>query len=695
MSQPWPNRRQTLRWLLRTLCDPPFLRLYLEARRVCLRVLESAFWALPADNAHPEAGRRAAWQYLRKHVEKLASLDIVSVFNCIYNLVFQLSRGENIEVPSYYGLNFLFPGENTPRLDQQELANYIETHAHFRGSIPQDVLWARLMKDARLRATHRSNTVQVGDWVKTRAELLALACELCEKHRADQPLLIRAIKVIAIRANFGRYLTAQRNTLGLSEFTRAYDRFSRVAKSRGKRRTKKLQDDAYFTLEVLNRFHSCGIRALELRPTAETSRIELQAKLRPLVLGYLCHLQQHEDPVCLGFVVSLFKQEVASHRAKRSYHIEGSTAEPWMHAQSTVWQRQVRGLLEVLEHVPALRLLVVGLDAAGREQGSPIRQLAPAFDILRRYQQKHGTAHHTPGRRLRTRWMKRLGAFSCKQQNASFISKLEYADSLWNKLNNDELPLPPIRPIRLGVTIHAGEDFIDPITGLREIWEAIEFLKLKNGDRIGHALAAALSPKLLMELFQRRARSSFSKVEALPGKSNYRLIKPVGVHLLDTAWELELLQSPTSEQGALFRATNQAFTATPGTELRERLSAVVPPSALVPGLHFYEMENVPPELLTQVSIDTAYRTKFEKLRKRVLARIRQRKLFVESCPTSNIVVAGLKTAPLEVFVEDLPNRVTVASDDPAIFQAWPNEELARYSKHFKQLVENSGSATFL
>lgn len=48
----------------------------------------------------------------------------------------------------------------------------------------------------------------------------------------------------------------------------------------------------------------------------------------------------------------------------------------------------------------------------------------------------------------------------------------------------EEFSVPPLR-----ITYHAGEDFLDPIDGLRAIDEAIEFLEMRAGDRIGHALA--------------------------------------------------------------------------------------------------------------------------------------------------------------------------------------------------------------
>lgn len=49
---------------------------------------------------------------------------------------------------------------------------------------------------------------------------------------------------------------------------------------------------------------------------------------------------------------------------------------------------------------------------------------------------------------------------------------------------------------QLGITYHAGEDCLDLADGLRAIDEAIQFLHLERGDRIGHAVALGLAPQL-------------------------------------------------------------------------------------------------------------------------------------------------------------------------------------------------------
>lgn len=47
---------------------------------------------------------------------------------------------------------------------------------------------------------------------------------------------------------------------------------------------------------------------------------------------------------------------------------------------------------------------------------------------------------------------------------------------------------------RLSATYHVGEDFLDLADGLRAIDEAILFLELQRGDRLGHALALGVEP---------------------------------------------------------------------------------------------------------------------------------------------------------------------------------------------------------
>lgn len=72
---------------------------------------------------------------------------------------------------------------------------------------------------------------------------------------------------------------------------------------------------------------------------------------------------------------------------------------------------------------------------------------------------------------------------------AHSIRAIRYLNGLQTEaLANKSKPLPTIR-----VTYHAGEDFLDPVDGMRAIDEAILFNEMTHGDRIGHALALGIN----------------------------------------------------------------------------------------------------------------------------------------------------------------------------------------------------------
>lgn len=92
-------------------------------------------------------------------------------------------------------------------------------------------------------------------------------------------------------------------------------------------------------------------------------------------------------------------------------------------------------LVGAWENDPKLRAYLAGVDAASNELETPPEVFAPVFRFLRRRGVKH-------------------------------------------------------------FTYHAGEDFHHLVGGLRAIYEAVEFLGMARGDRIGHGTAAGIDPKL-------------------------------------------------------------------------------------------------------------------------------------------------------------------------------------------------------
>jgi hypothetical protein len=48
--------------------------------------------------------------------------------------------------------------------------------------------------------------------------------------------------------------------------------------------------------------------------------------------------------------------------------------------------------------------------------------------------------------------------------------------------------------LKLHLSIHAGEDYAHPLSGLRHVDEAVKFCEMRAGDRLGHALALGIPP---------------------------------------------------------------------------------------------------------------------------------------------------------------------------------------------------------
>jgi adenosine deaminase len=100
--------------------------------------------------------------------------------------------------------------------------------------------------------------------------------------------------------------------------------------------------------------------------------------------------------------------------------------------------RKAQALVTARESYPGLRELVTGVDAASNELEAPPEVFAPLYRYLRRKGMQH-------------------------------------------------------------FTYHAGEDFHHLIGGLRAMYEAVTFLDLRRGDRIGHGTAAGIDPQLWLD----------------------------------------------------------------------------------------------------------------------------------------------------------------------------------------------------
>ena len=136
-------------------------------------------------------------------------------------------------------------------------------------------------------------------------------------------------------------------------------------------------------------------------------------------------------------------------------------------------RRHAQALVSVLRGFPQALGTFRGIDLCTDEAGVPIWVMAPLV-----------------------RWVRNSGKEAATQL-----------------LNRGIIDIPPLR-----TTVHAGEDFVHLLTGLRRLDDAIERLELEEGDRIGHGVALGLDPRVWFE----RAG---------------RIIQTCEERLLDLVWE--------------------------------------------------------------------------------------------------------------------------------------------------------------
>jgi hypothetical protein len=150
----------------------------------------------------------------------------------------------------------------------------------------------------------------------------------------------------------------------------------------------------------------------------------------------------------------------------------------------TGWKNYLKTIEPTIKHMPQL-VLVAHFIKQAEQQNNPLLN-----EKCRFYHLRQSLKHRCEA----------LSAYLMSKDAASqYIVGIDCAAS--------EFDTPPevfsetFRKLRDNGTIshftyHVGEDFFHILSGLRAIYESIEFLNLRSGDRIGHATAAGISPQI-------------------------------------------------------------------------------------------------------------------------------------------------------------------------------------------------------
>lgn len=106
-------------------------------------------------------------------------------------------------------------------------------------------------------------------------------------------------------------------------------------------------------------------------------------------------------------------------------------------------------------------------------------------------------------------WQKAIVLTLMKKNNLKWVEKFVGVDAAASEFDTPpEVFAPTFRMLRRQgfryFTYHAGEDFFHIVSGLRTIYEAIEYLDMEHGDRIGHAVASGIDVQVWINNTGRR-----------------------------------------------------------------------------------------------------------------------------------------------------------------------------------------------
>ncbi len=299
-------------------------------------------------------------------------------------------------------------------------------------------------------------------------------CYRKPRRQLDELFLSLFCQVVRVRNLFYRHVVQRPMTPGLQWFVRVYGRISPGRKS--------LSPEMQLESAAFTSGFGRGLRALEVRTCADSKSSELFQWIEKVrdhfddlnekwfdgTLDGVSHYDERDDGQrkrCeFGIVLHIAKDRGAGNRdghpngfwlgsnADPSFRLKTSrgpeagvntTGYRYGHYYMTTVRGEAQAIGTVLITYPVSLEVIRGLDVCTDEVGVPSWVMAPAFRYLR----------------------------DVSREVSACLSGAKYK-------------VPPLR-----VSVHAGEDYVHLLTGLRNIDWAIRYLGLREGDRIGHGVA--------------------------------------------------------------------------------------------------------------------------------------------------------------------------------------------------------------
>jgi len=266
----------------------------------------------------------------------------------------------------------------------------------------------------------------------------------------------------------------------------------------------------------------------------------------------------------------------------------------------------------------------------------------------------------------------------------------------------------------IGITFHAGEDFVHIISGIRYIYEVYTFIDYQSGDRIGHANALGLDPTYWRE--QLNGIIQIKQGEWLDNLIFFAVMtNTTDKKVLEEIRELWGKIYKEHEDLSLVEILNYGFSAYHLRHLtideRKDLyaSTDADPKGIINSIldtYLYGFEY--DEYIT-IELEEKFDAYIRSLQNKILSEMAQKEFIIESMISSNVRISYYNRYKQHHILKWLEKKhdmplVTLASDDPGIFN---NNILIEYAhlydmvddkdvfkEYVEELLNNGNTASF-
>lgn len=281
---------------------------------------------------------------------------------------------------------------------------------------------------------------------------------------------------------------------------------------------------------------------------------------------------------------------------------------------------------------------------------------------------------------------------------------------------------------QLSITYHVGEDFLDPVDGLRALDEAIRFLEMRSGDRFGHATVLGLD---LQEWYHRKDYCIHLKEQDYLDNVMWFYMMIMEFHIEDCELLKDYLYkefleafhhiyvenrsraeiSDTREQTNIFQYFESwKLRGNPPDDYKERTEDDIKCkdpwiSNLYYRYHFDQKARELGDRVIEKRIPKMYIDGVLKLQRCMQERIAQKGIGIEINPSSNLAISTMKTYAdhpiLNLYSLGLGDKrnipqmfVSINTDDRGVFQTSLENEYALLAASVENLTDENGEKLY-